>query len=207
MNPIPSSQPSWTTELPQPLTFAYKTLPWTSLHADVYVPTKLQPVQRVPVVLFLHGGGWITGSRDQIPAIYLHEFLSRGFLFISIDYRLLPESDFLTEQLEDVRDVETWLREILPIELKQILEISLDVDKIVSLGVSAGAHLSLLLVCHTSKFSIIFDKFWRYCCRPRRSSHVISIMFPMTKLIECKAEHMEEVSSCDHIHVWAYKPD
>ena len=61
-----------------------------------------------------------------------------------MDYRLLPETS-LSEQLNDVKDVEPWLRTKLPRELKDD-DISVDTEKIVVVGASAGAHLALLTV-------------------------------------------------------------
>lgn len=60
----------------------------------------------------------------------------------SMDYRLIPESSHL-EQLEDVADVEAWLREDLPAVLGDSMERE---RKIVVVGASAGAQLALLTV-------------------------------------------------------------
>jgi acetyl esterase/lipase len=61
-----------------------------------------------------------------------------------MDYRLLPESTF-NEQLEDVKDVESWVRGKLSSELEET-GLKADIDKIVVVGASAGAHLALLIV-------------------------------------------------------------
>lgn len=67
-------------------------------------------------------------------------------MVVSADYRLLPESDFLTGQLEDIRDLEDWLRRMLPGLVMQSADIRVDSEAIVVLGASAGAHLALLTV-------------------------------------------------------------
>lgn len=61
-----------------------------------------------------------------------------------MDYRLLPESK-LENQMEDVRDVEGWLRKSLAREVKQYFS-HVQADKIIVVGASAGAHLALLTV-------------------------------------------------------------
>lgn len=131
-------------KLPDPLTFTYKLLPYTSLHADVYFPMNEASKPPSPIILFIHGGAWISGSRKEISPAYFYEFLQRNFVVVSIDYRLLPESDFVTGQLEDIRDVESWLRSTLPEIMLAEYQRRINGDKIVILGVSAGAHLALL---------------------------------------------------------------
>ncbi len=136
--------------LPNPLTLVYKSFSDISIHADVYLPASASsPKHPLPILLFIHGGGWMFGSRKEIPRIFFCQFLSRNFVVVSIDYRLLPESDFLTGQLEDIRDVEVWLREELPGILTAEVGVETDAQKIVVLGGSAGAHLALLTVSAT----------------------------------------------------------
>jgi acetyl esterase/lipase len=58
--------------------------------ADVMVPQGEGPY---PVLVYLHGGGWICGS----PATHrrlCHRFAEAGYLTLSIDYRLAPEHPF-----------------------------------------------------------------------------------------------------------------
>jgi len=59
-------------------------------------------------------------------------------------YRLLPETSF-TELTEDVKDVETWIRQVLPAEMKKI-GVKVDGNKLVVVGGSTGGHLALLTV-------------------------------------------------------------
>ena len=132
--------------LPQPLTFIYKSLPNISLKADIYISEPSEHTPPSPILLYLHSGGWIFGSRKEFSQAYFQEFLRRGFVIVSADYRLLPESDFLTGQLEDIRDIEVWLREDLPQLIRDLHQTKLDPKKIVVLGASAGAHLALLTV-------------------------------------------------------------
>jgi acetyl esterase/lipase len=61
-----------------------------------------------------------------------------------MDYRLLPESK-LEHQMEDVRDVEGWLRKSLAREVREYFS-GIQDDKIIVVGASAGAHLALLIV-------------------------------------------------------------
>jgi acetyl esterase/lipase len=119
------------TQLPKHLTFTYKCLPHISLKADVYIHDSSPPCSPSPILLYLHGGGWIYGSRVDIPTLYFQEILCRNFVIVSADYRLLPESDFLPGQMEDVRDIEVWLRDALPRIMSEHHKKEVDPEKIV----------------------------------------------------------------------------
>ena len=95
-------------------------------------------------MLFIHGGGWTGGTRSDYCRPLFQHFLSLGFIVGSMDFRLLPETSF-AGQLEDVRDVEPWLRHVLPSHLHRD-GMNLTVNDIVVVGASAGAHLALLTV-------------------------------------------------------------
>ena len=63
-----------------------------------------------------------------------------------MDYRLLPETPF-QGQLEDIQDVEPWLRYQLQASLKaDNLDCKVDGENLLVVGASAGAHLALLTV-------------------------------------------------------------
>jgi acetyl esterase len=60
------------------------------LHADLAVPTGSGPH---PVVVFIHGGGWMAGSVGTHRKLGM-QFAAQGYLTINVDYRLAPESPF-----------------------------------------------------------------------------------------------------------------
>jgi acetyl esterase/lipase len=74
------------------------------------------------------------------------ELLDRGFIIMSTDYGLLPESSFLHRQLQDIRDVGTWIINDLPQNLEQEAGVHIQAGKIVVAGASAGTLLALLTV-------------------------------------------------------------
>src|SRR5881227_3521883 len=54
---------------------------------DVYAPAK---GQKLPVVVWIHGGGWRAGDRSEVH----HKpkaFVDKGYVFVSINYRLVPK--------------------------------------------------------------------------------------------------------------------
>ncbi|MGO9453624.1 MAG: alpha/beta hydrolase [Candidatus Binataceae bacterium] len=60
------------------------------LRADVAVPKGAGPF---PVVVYLHGGGWVAGSPQTHRKLGM-QFAEAGFLTINVDYRLAPENPF-----------------------------------------------------------------------------------------------------------------
>jgi acetyl esterase/lipase len=131
-------------------TCVYKTVGKTSIFIDIYLPSTSNVTSNVsayPVMLFIHGGGWIGSNRTDYCRPLFHQFLSLHFIVASMDYRLVPETNF-NGQLEDIREIETWIRDSLPSELKEST-FKVDVEKIVVVGASAGAHLALLTVSLT----------------------------------------------------------
>jgi acetyl esterase len=65
-------------------------------------------VAQPPVVIFLHGGGWILGSLDSADDTCQHFALASGCTVVSVDYRLAPEHVF-PAALEDSLAVVSWV--------------------------------------------------------------------------------------------------
>jgi acetyl esterase/lipase len=128
--------------LPITKTCIYKTIDKITIPIDIYVPTEADVDP--PIMLFIHGGGWSGGNRTDYSRPLFYHFLSLGFIVTSMDYRLLPETK-LEGQMEDIRDVEGWLRKNLAREVKEHFS-GIQDDKIIVVGASAGAHLALLTV-------------------------------------------------------------
>lgn len=99
---------------------------------DLYRPAAGE--RAVPVVLFMHGGGWFTGDRTLAPNLHLY-FAERGLAMASIDYRLSGQAIF-PAQLHDVRSAVRYLR-------SHAAELGLD-GNVGLWGASAGGHLAAL---------------------------------------------------------------
>lgn len=119
----------------------------TIINLDVFLPSKRDGAHNIssPVMLFIHGGAWIGGNRQEFSRPVFEEFLSHGFVVVSADYRLVPESSFINGQLEDIRDVETWIKTEMPSKLKDH-GFDVQTEQIVVVGGSAGALLAFLTV-------------------------------------------------------------
>ncbi|THW43541.1 alpha/beta-hydrolase [Aureobasidium pullulans] len=127
------------------LTYTYKQVENTIINLDVFLPSKRYGARNIPspVMLFIHGGAWIGGNRQEFSRPVFEEFLSHEFVIVSTDYRLVPESSFVNGQLEDIRDVETWIKTEMPSKLKDH-GFDVQTEQIVVVGGSAGALLALL---------------------------------------------------------------
>jgi acetyl esterase/lipase len=115
-------------------TFTYKKVGDLEIKADVYRPAGVGPH---PAIVWIHGGGLIFGSRATIPADENDLFLRAGYIVVSIDYRLAPETK-LPAILEDVEDAYRWVREKGP-GLFQC-----DPERLAVVGQSGGAYLALM---------------------------------------------------------------
>ncbi len=103
---------------------------------DVYMP---RHAAGAPVIVMVHGGGWRRGdkSADSVVQNKMSRWTSQGFIFISINYRLLPEAAPI-EQAHDVARA-------LAAAQGKAEEWGGDPEKFILMGHSAGAHLSALL--------------------------------------------------------------
>ncbi len=110
---------------------------------DLYFPAG--GGDRRPLLVWIHGGGWQGGSKEQCPALGM---LAQGFVVASLNYRLSQHAVF-PAQLEDCKAAIRWLR-------AHAGENGIDPDRIGIWGASAGGHLAALLgvTGHTRQFDV-----------------------------------------------------
>lgn len=102
---------------------------------DIYTPE--QPTQdALPVVFWIHGGGWQTGDKSDV-ALKPKVLTQRGFVFVSTNYRLLPDVAIET-LIDDVASALAWVH-------RNISQYGGDPARIFVGGHSAGAQLAALL--------------------------------------------------------------
>ena len=66
----------------------YKTNSNYDAKLDVYYPAK-NHAGPVPVVMTIHGGGWIAGTKEQ-SVLYILPYLQMGFAVVNVEYRMGP---------------------------------------------------------------------------------------------------------------------
>lgn len=119
---------------PMPITFTYKNLGQLDIKADVYGAAV---GESRPVVVWIHGGGLIGGHRENVDKRVRDAMLAAGCVFVSIDYRLAPETK-LPLIIADVEDAFRWVREHGPALF------GADPERIGVAGGSAGGYLTLV---------------------------------------------------------------
>ncbi|SFN57209.1 Acetyl esterase/lipase [Formivibrio citricus] len=106
---------------------------------DVYLPAR---AKNAPVIFMAHGGGWRIGDKAMSRVIQnkVQRWVARGFVFISVNYRLLPQADPL-QQASDVAQA-------LAKAQAQAVGWGADPNRFILMGHSAGAHLVDLLTAN-----------------------------------------------------------
>ncbi len=127
---------TWTVEIGQD----YRLAPdITYLVADGY-ESKLDVIgprdttERLPTLLYIHGGGWVGGDKDAMFLRFL-PYLEMGFAVVNVEYRLGAIA-LAPAAVEDCRCALRWV-------IEHAEEYGFDEDRIVVTGTSAGGHLTL----------------------------------------------------------------
>ena len=108
-----------------------------------------------PVVVWIHGGALIMGHRGGIDRALLGALTKAGYVVVSIDYRLAPETK-LPAIVEDVQDACRWVRERGP-KLFRIAP-----ERLAVMGGSAGGYLTLMTGFRVEPRPKALVSFWGY---------------------------------------------
>ena len=103
-----------------------------SLKLDLYRPS-VRPSAPMPLVIWVHGGGWSKGSKANCPAVWL---AAKGYAVASLDFRLLPDHSW-PAQIEDPVAALRWLR-------KESGKYGYDAERSAAMGGSSGGHVVAL---------------------------------------------------------------
>ncbi|MCB9787142.1 MAG: alpha/beta hydrolase [Deltaproteobacteria bacterium] len=106
------------------------------MRLDVYRPRGDAAGALRPVLLHIHGGGWVIGSKDTQGLPLMRAMAARGWVAVNANYRLSPRATF-PDHLIDVKRATAWVR-------SHIERYGGDPSSIVIAGLSAGAHLASL---------------------------------------------------------------
>ena len=112
-----------------------------TLRLDLYQPQG-DAVAARPAVVIVHGGGFTGGDKATAQMVQQGQnFARRGYVAVSINYRLAPAGNGITRQVitdaaHDCKAAIRWLR-------SQAATLRIDTERIVSIGSSAGAYTTL----------------------------------------------------------------
>jgi acetyl esterase/lipase len=107
----------------------------SSQKSDIYTPAVVGPF---PVVVLIHGGGWVQGDKQGYRnGAVLEALLSRGYAVVAINYRLSFTAKY-PAQIQDVKAAIRWIK-------ANAAAYNFNPAKIGAWGSSAGGHLTALL--------------------------------------------------------------
>ncbi|MEZ4884007.1 MAG: alpha/beta hydrolase [Chitinophagales bacterium] len=105
------------------------------LHLDVFYLKKKKRKKR-PAILMIHGGGWTTGSKENLIPM-AQQLAEKGYVTVTVEYRLSAEARY-PAGIFDLKTAVRWMR-------ANADEFGIDTTKIAAYGASAGAHLASFL--------------------------------------------------------------
>ncbi|MCA9230253.1 MAG: alpha/beta hydrolase [Planctomycetales bacterium] len=132
--------------------WTYKTVGDLEIKADVF---RLDDDRVRPIVIWIHGGALILGNREGIDRRIREPLLEAGYVLVSIDYRLAPETK-LPEILNDLEDAYTWVHQQGPRLFRA------NTERVVVMGGSAGGYLTLTAGFRAKPRPAALVAFWGY---------------------------------------------
>jgi acetyl esterase/lipase len=99
------------------------------LTLDIYRPREAKDL---PMMIYVHGGGWTRGDKQAVGE-KMPYFCQQGYVFVSVNYRMLPETK-VPDQAQDVAAAVAWVH-------NHAREFGGNPDRLFLMGHSAGAHL------------------------------------------------------------------
>lgn len=117
---------------------------------DVYYPEGTKETDRLPVMIDIHGGGWMYGDKE-LNKYYCLELATKGFVVFNMSYRLYPEVG-VKQQLQDISRCLLWIKENLS-------SFPCDTDNIYLTGDSAGGMLAAFtaMLSESEKMRELYD--------------------------------------------------
>lgn len=142
-------------------TYTYKKVGDLEIKANVYRNAAAQGAAKRPVLMWIHGGALIVGSRGSFAKLgenalpLAPAMFAANYLVVSIDYRLAPETK-LPGIVEDVRDAYRWIHNQGP------KLFGADPERIAIAGSSAGAYLTLTVGFLVHPRPVALVSLWGY---------------------------------------------
>jgi len=118
---------------------------------DVYVPPR---ARNAPMIVMVHGGAWFLGDKAARSVVRnkVARWVPHGFIFVSVNYRMLPALDALGQSGDIAR--------ALAYVQKHASDWGGDASRLILMGHSAGAHLVSLLAADPARAYELGAKPW-----------------------------------------------
>jgi acetyl esterase/lipase len=139
-SPLQAQRPAW---LPQGArverNVAYG--PSSAQQLDVYLPARALDA---PIIIMVHGGGWTRGDKTSYGVVQhkVGHWLPKGYIVVSVNYRMVPAVDVGTEA-EDVARAVSYIQQAAA-------RWGGNGDRVVLMGHSAGGHLAALVAADSA---------------------------------------------------------
>ncbi len=105
---------------------------------DVYLPTSRNSAKPLPVIVMIHGGGWVGGKKDAARELQAGvAFVRAGYVAVSVEY-YKDRGNAWPTNIQDCKNAVRWVR-------AHAEELQIDPDRIGVMGGSAGGHLALMV--------------------------------------------------------------
>ncbi|MBO1380786.1 lipase [Vibrio cholerae] len=160
----------------------FKTVDGRVLKLDLYKP-KAERIQPYPLLIWVHGGAWKRGSKDDIPTknpLLLSSVLQQGYALAAVNYRLSGEATF-PAPVQDINDAVNFLYD-------NALQFHIKADKVVMMGRSAGGHLAGLMGTTNTHSNLTFY------ARPKYQVKAVVSFFGPTDLLALANKGGKETS-------------
>lgn len=106
---------------------------WANSRLDILTPTDLEKDNKLPVIFWMHGGGYIAGDK-QYKNPLLAKIAEQGYIVVNINYALAPDFKY-PSQLHQIDQAVQFIK-------RNKHELPIDFDQVIFGGDSAGAQMS-----------------------------------------------------------------
>lgn len=117
----------------------YKTVDGVDLKLDIYRP---DTNATTPVVIYTHGGGWVTGDKGSAAVGYkstvISNLLEQGVSVVSVQYRYASNGNVMADCVIDAKDACRFMTQ-------NASTYNINKDQMATFGDSAGAHIAMLV--------------------------------------------------------------
>lgn len=100
---------------------------------DLYQPENIEELGLRPTIVWIHGGGWVSGSKEHARG-YFKLLAAQGFNVISVEYQFAPQVIYPNQLLQ--------INQALKFINKHAKDYQIDADQLYMAGDSAGANLA-----------------------------------------------------------------